>query len=274
MKIHSLVFSPTGTSAKIARAIADGILQMKNDAGSFSDATRQPLRDSFGQEDLVVMAAPVYGGKMAPLAKERFRDVKGRHTPCVLVAVYGNRAFENALRDMADFARNRGFVPVAAAAFVGEHSYSSARTPVAAGRPDDSDLKAAGELGMAIARKVQTGNLSPVEPGSLRDEVSSEKSLRNFRNFVKEYQQQRKNAPVQYLPELNPALCNGCGTCAQACPTAAIGAKGQGLEAEKCIRCCACVKVCPSGARSFFTPFASVLAENFNVRKSPVWQIG
>ena len=39
---------------------------------------------------------------------------------------------------------------------------------------------------------------------------------------------------------------------------------------RRCLRCCACVKGCPAGARSYDTPFAAALARNFARRKPPV----
>jgi Fe-S-cluster-containing hydrogenase component 2 len=44
--------------------------------------------------------------------------------------------------------------------------------------------------------------------------------------------------------------CTGCGTCAQACPVAAISLVGgmAQVDQEKCTDCEACVEVCPNGA--------------------------
>ena len=88
---------------------------------------------------------------MALKARERMSAIRGCDTKCVIVAVYGNRAFENALTDMDTFASSLGFMPVAAAAFVGEHSYSTADNPIAVGRPDAADLAEAERFGHNIA---------------------------------------------------------------------------------------------------------------------------
>ena len=78
---------------------------------------------------------PFTGGSVAPLALERLQGLHGDGTPVVLLAVYGNRDYEHALDDLDRFMTERGFVTVAAGTFVGEHSYSTPQTPVAAGRP-------------------------------------------------------------------------------------------------------------------------------------------
>ena len=145
-------FSPTETSLKIARSVADGISERLRQA-VFSTILLlgfQPGSISLRRSDLTVIAAPVYGGRMAPMAKERMKHIVADSTPCVLIAVYGNRAFENALPDMAEFVSGLGFVPVAAGAFVGEHSYSRPDTPIAVGRPDRADLDEAFGFGKAV----------------------------------------------------------------------------------------------------------------------------
>ena len=36
-----------------------------------------------------------------------------------------------------------------------------------------------------------------------------------------------------------------------------------------CIRCCACVKACPAGMRTYSTPFAAFLHEHCSTRREP-----
>ncbi len=163
MTLRTVTFSPTGTTAKIVSAIASGIMDTIKCESIICDTTCRPAETFVaGPDDITVIAAPVYGGKMAPIAKTRLTAIKGLNSPCVLVAVYGNRAFENALNDMADFATSLGFMPVAAGAFIGEHSYSSPATPIAVGRPDADDIETAREFGRNIGRHLLADRKSVV----------------------------------------------------------------------------------------------------------------
>ena len=136
--IHLIYFSPTHTSAKIAYAIAEGL---GGDTLSESDITHEALKETLHIEgnELVIVAAPVYGGRVAETAMERIRLFEGENTPVIPVVVYGNRDYEDALKELSDVLVAQGFVPVSAGAFIGEHSFSRKDMPIAAGRPDKED---------------------------------------------------------------------------------------------------------------------------------------
>ena len=67
--------------------------------------------------------------------------------------------------------------------------------------------------------------------------------------------------------------CPLCGECAAVCPTGAIvldsGSKKVLTDPSLCIRCCACVKACPAGMRTYSTPFAAFLHEHCSARREP-----
>lgn len=287
-QLHTIVFSPTGTSQKIAASIADGLARAGSaglpSAGIAPDNAEKSLpigavdlthaaapEQTLPADTVALFAVPVYGGHVAPTALERMRELRGRGTPAVLAVVYGNRAFDGALRELAAFVTERGFIPLAAGAFVGEHSYSTSATPIAAGRPDAEDLAAAEAFGEAAGSKMAAGTPAPIDAARLKTPRSPLLSQLRFIRFVLGYRRRQKRRPVVLLPAGDAASCTRCGHCAEVCPTQAI-TPGDELRTDpaRCIRCNACVKVCPAGSRTFPAPFAAALSRNFARRKPPV----
>ncbi len=252
-RVKLVYFSPTGTSKKTVEAVARGVAAEHShvdltppDAGSHC----------FEADELVVIAAPVYGGRMPLVAAERIRRLTGDDTPAVVVAVYGNRAYEDALLELRDVAVERGFRPVAGAAFIGEHSYSTPETPIATGRPDEADLGKARAFGAKAKTKL--------------DGLTSINELAVPGN--KPYKERRSREPRS--PESDPEACILCRKCARVCPTGAVKVS-DAVETEKagCISCTACVKGCPTGARRWehegVKRVAAWLHTNYGARREP-----
>lgn len=269
MKATVIYFSPTGTSAKVAGGIIRGLDGMEIEV---VDVTKAPAGElKVGRDGFLLVVSPVYGGHVPAIVRERLDSISGDSAPAAIVAVYGNRAFEKAVTDMSAFLSERGFIPMAGAAFVGEHSYSSASNPIAVGRPDDRDLADAAEFGRELSRRLSSTDAVEADLSSLTDEASSPESLANFISFVRGYQKRQSEHPTVYLPVPDADVCTECGSCVDVCPTAAIDAESFLTDPKRCIKCCACVKSCPAGARRFNSPFAPVLSANFSARKSPRW---
>ena len=92
-----------------------------------------------------------------------------------------------------------------------------------------------------------------------------------FRFLRKVVKLRKSGTPLPRTPWIEEeSLCTHCGICAARCPAGAI-TKGDELntDAEKCIKCCACVKACAKKARKYDTPFASLLSECFKKQKLP-----
>ncbi len=260
-----ICFSPTLTSLKVGKAIAQGTGAPRH---TTLDLTRTAQEDEIvlSSDLLAVIVVPVYGGQVAPTAFVRLQRIRAHGTPAVLVVVYGNRDYDGALRELDGLARMLGFVPVAAATFVGEHSYSTAQWPVAAGRPDNADLEQAAEFGRAVTRKLATVStldaLPPLEVGNIQR--PRQPFLGRFL-FIRDLVRLRRSGqPMPQVPTVDPERCTHCGACVRLCPVGAI-APGDELhtDASICIRCCACVKGCPMEARRFDTPFSRMLSTRF-----------
>lgn len=268
-QLLTITFSPTGTSRKIAEAVARGI-------GARTSRTLDLTHTAAPEQTLprdaaAVFAVPVYGGRVAPLALERLKPLRGDRTPAVLLVVYGNRDIGSAAQQLAAMLTEQGFLPVAAGAFVGEHSYSTTDHPIAAGRPDGDDLTRAEAFGRAVREKLVTGMPAPIRSERLRAPRTPLVPILRFIRFVLGYRREQRRNPVVLLPRTDAERCVHCGLCVKCCPNDAIGSGDElHTDANRCIRCCACVKGCPYAARTFRTPFAQALSRSFSRRKPPV----
>ena len=84
---HLIFFSPTQTSAKIARAIGEGIgMGRRMETDLTLDEQTSPIEMN---GELCVIAVPVYGGRVAATALQRLQRLKGNGSPAILVVVYG-----------------------------------------------------------------------------------------------------------------------------------------------------------------------------------------
>ena len=222
-KTTAIWFSPTGGTRAYVRAVAAAM----PGCGEEVDLTRPNVRRSghaFTAGDVVVLGVPVYYGRV-PAVPGLLDGLRGEDTPAVLLAVYGNRAIDDALLELADLAAARGFRPLAAGSFVARHTYSEL---VGADRPNEADLAAAAELGRRAADKLSGRWAAPALPGS-----------RPYRDF----------ATAPFYP-LGDETCVSCGACARACPVEAIHpAAPRQTDPARCVRCMACVRACPTGSR-------------------------
>ena len=270
LNLRTIYFSATGTSKKIALAISQSI------ATEFvvEDITFQSLQNtSYATDDLLCIAVPVYGGGVAPVALKRLDAIRGNNTPAVVVVVYGNRNFEQAAVQMSDFLAERGFITIAAAAFVGEHSYSTEQSPIAVGRPMVEDINDANRFGELVKQKLTKG-LESVDVSTLQCPDSGEENVKAFVEFVKGYQAEQAKNPVKLLPITDENRCVMCGVCVDVCPMEAIDREDVSMvDPTLCIKCCACVKECPKEAKSLNSPFAPMLSKYFSQPKSNVWVI-
>jgi len=230
-----IYFSPTQTTRKVLEGIAQGLQSTKVQHHDLTQPITFARNCREINPDLAIIGAPVYAGRLPPVAVSRFKQIKGNGAPAVIVVVYGNREYEDALIELRDIALKAGFRPIAAGAFIGEHSFSTANLPIAADRPDADDLTKARRFGNAIRAKLMAETEVPGE------------CLQVPGNFP--YKEVKPLPGI--APSVNEAQCTKCGACVSICPTAAIDTEAPGhTDKEQCIRCCACVKACPAGAKS------------------------
>lgn len=219
-KMEIYYFSPMGGTKKVSDifAAAVGKDAVWHDLGDKQTPTKQP------QGELIAVAAPVFAGRIPSVVSEKIKTLAGEGKKAVTIAVYGNRAYEDALLEMNDILMQGGFTVIAAAAFVAQHSIVP---EVGAGRPDSEDRKEIRAFAEAVKNSTSAENIHV--PGN---------------------RPYRPGMNVQVAPLSLPS-CTACGACAKICPTDAVSnVDGKmATDAAKCILCMACIYACPLQAR-------------------------
>lgn len=229
-KIHLVYFSATYTTRKIARLVAKQLCESVTEY----DVTQITMEEcvAIGAGEMLILAAPVYAGRIPPKALESFRRFRGNNTPAILLGVYGNREYDDALLEMKDLVEENGFRVVSAGAFIARHSIFP---QVASDRPDVADLLVVGEFGAESARRIANltdiGSLPPI-------------AIKGNRPY-------KTPGKIPLRPKGDKS-CNECGICVGLCPVHAIlEATPRKTDKEKCISCGRCIVVCPRHARRF-----------------------
>ena len=259
-QVKLIYFSPTGTTQKVLESIAEGIAveDVEHINLTLPEGGRQTIPPF--SDELIIIGAPVYGGRLPADVIDRLRQLNANNTLAILIVVYGNREFEDALLELKNHTIELGFIPVAGGAFIGEHSFATEEIPIANGRPDNLDVQKAIAFGVKVKDKIAA--------------LQSPDAQMDFKipgNFPYKADGVRAMAVA---PVTQEDTCTTCGTCASVCPTAAISIDGSvATEIELCIRCCACIKNCPEEARvmedEMWKKIANWLNENCSARKEP-----
>lgn len=151
-KIYTAYFSPTGGTKKAALALTSALAD--TDGFTEIDLSLPALAQyTFAADDIIVIAVPVFGGRVPAFALQQLTALHGQNTSAIAVAAYGNRAYEDALLELSDSLTSQSFRVIAAAAVLSEHSMLRS---VAAGRPDADDLAQLTDFAKKISAKPLT----------------------------------------------------------------------------------------------------------------------
>lgn len=228
--ISLVYFSATNTTKKIMKLIAG---QISEEVTTFNITQKAPGSEVISKsQDLFIVGAPVYAGRIPVKALEALNKFKGNNTPAIIVCVYGNRDYDDALLELRDVVEMNGFKVISAGAFIAQHSIFP---QVGAGRPDEQDI--------ILIKKFADESL---------DIIHSTNDVTSLPDVTP-----KGNRPYKVPGELpihpkGDKKCNECGTCITQCPVQAIPENNpRKTDKKKCIVCSRCIVVCPQGSRHF-----------------------
>lgn len=235
-------FSPTGGTKKaeeiFCREISSEVQHI--DLGQRGREPEEP------KGELTVFAAPVFGGRVPEAATAKMKKLDGTGKKAVTLAVYGNRAYEDALLELNQTAEEQGFQVIASAALIAQHSMAP---EVGQGRPDGKDQEEICEFAQKVLQKL---------------EQPSENSVKVPGNYP---YKPAMNMPVA---PLSLDSCTRCGKCADVCPTEAISMEDTGAvtDPQSCILCMACTASCPEHARILPPPLKEKMEQMLGALKN------
>lgn len=245
-RICGLYFSPTGTT----RTVVSHLLQyavrkcpeVQQEELDFTLPVNRVSAPAFQASDLVFVGLPVYAGRLPNLLLKFLNAFSGGGAWAVPVVLFGNRSYGNALIELRDLLENTGFHTVAAAAFVGQHSFSDR---LAQGRPDANDLGKAELFVQDIIEKInepfRTENRLPVPvPGE---------GAPDYGGYYKPLDDSGHTVNMLKVKPVTSDSCIGCKRCAEVCPMGAIDFRDVTHVPGICIKCNACIKVCSVQAK-------------------------
>jgi len=252
MKVHLIYFSATHTTQTVCRGVAQhwGKEIVEHDLTLEGPAGEVEL----SEDDLLVLGMPVYCGRIPELATERLASFRGHSSKAIAIAVYGNREYDDALIEMAQWLEAHNFHMVAAAAFIGRHCIFPA---VADGRPDAADEGKMKDFAEACRPLLEV----PVD-AIPRVAVPGNAELPPYKRS-------------SFCP-VPTDQCTQCGTCAANCPAGAISPEDASVvDASRCLACGRCIVICPVGGRQFageaYEQASLRFTAAYSARKEPVF---
>jgi len=246
MKVTAVYFSPTDNTRRCVEAMAHALA---DDARIVNVTTygSEP-RIAFTPDEWLIVGMPVYGGRIPAVARPRIAKLTGQNTPCIIVATYGNRHYDDALLEMADMLRGQGFRVMGVAAVVGRHTFGEIQVT----RPDADDLAAC--AGFAV----RTAALPDDAPEA---DVPGNRPYREGGNGGR------------FRPYRGDG-CLGCDRCRLECPVNAIADNLRDVR-DTCISCFRCIRHCPLGAKQMIEPdyftFAEAFTKKLSERRENEW---
>lgn len=255
-KLHAIFFSATDTTRRCISSFIRGFEAEPDTFINLADNMSTVFPD-FAENDFVVIAVPVYGGRVPMIVADALRRLKGNNATAAAMVVYGNRDIDDALLELTDILHDTDFRIVGAGAFIGEHSIFH---KVGKSRPDDSDIQKL----IRFAKECKAATLNGFDACIVP--------------YIKGNRPYKQSGEIPFHPKADEKDCVKCNQCVNSCPVNAISADTPySTDTAKCISCGRCIHVCATGARLYsgvkYSLIGATFTSLYSKRKEPQWII-
>ena len=269
-KVWAVYFSATGTTKKVVEGMARILanrLEAEYEAFDFTLPTARKEAVTFRADDLVVFGTPVYAGRVPNILLNYLETIEGNDAAAVPVVLYGNRDYDDAFIELRDILEKRKLHTIAAAACIGEHSFSYI---LAKNRPDEEDLLETYDFAGKVAEKAKgIAELAGMEP------IHVKGTPYPYRGYYQPRDREGNPVDIRKVKPLTNENCNNCMICADVCPMGSIRRDQVRELTGICIKCGACIKKCPLHAKYYeeeaFLYHQHELEEECTRRAEPEW---
>ena len=262
--VWAVYYSGSGSTRRLLRGMAEAAGEALMLPVRELDYSRPEAREKsycFTETDLVFWGSPTYAGRLPNVLLPFLRgNFTGGGSAAVAVVLYGNRSYDDALKELCEVLTGNGFLAAAGAAVTAEHAFAPA---LAHGRPNAEDRAAAAEFARKTALTLR-GREYPIPvtvPG--REPIGAYYTPLGL-----------DGEPARFLkvkPKTDPEQCTRCGLCAAVCPMGSIPREEPTECTGICIKCQGCIRECPAGAKYFddeaFLSHRAMLEQNYIRRR-------
>ena len=262
--VWAVYYSGSGSTRRLLRGMAEAAGEALMLPVRELDYSRPEAREKsycFTETDLVFWGSPTYAGRLPNVLLPFLRgNFTGGGAAAVAVVLYGNRSYDDALKELCEVLTENGFLAAAGAAVTAEHAFAPA---LAHGRPNGEDRAAAAEFARKTALTLWgREHIIPVTvPG--REPIGAYYTPLGL-----------DGEPARFLkakPKTDPEQCTRCGLCAAVCPMGSIPREEPTECTGICIKCQGCIRECPAGAKYFddeaFLSHRAMLEQNYIRRR-------
>lgn len=262
--VWAVYYSGCGSTRRLLRGMAEAAGEALMLPVRELDYSRPEAREKsycFTETDLVFWGSPTYAGRLPNVLLPFLRgNFTGGGAAAVAVVLYGNRSYDDALKELCEVLAGNGFLAAAGAAVTAEHAFAPA---LAHGRPNGEDRAAAAEFARktALTLREREHPIPVTVPG--REPIGAYYTPLGL-----------DGEPARFLkakPKTDPEQCTRCGLCAAVCPMGSIPREEPTECTGICIKCQGCIRECPAGAKYFddeaFLSHRAMLEQNYIRRR-------